>query len=487
MQPTPPSSLSSDPSAQPGYAPIAWTAVAALAVAIGFAVILLYLTVASYFKGLPLTDSWIPFVPALVVVLAFVARRQIRASEGTRTGEVYANAAWWIAVVTGVAFVAYLLAVNFTVQRDARNVFNGWAENLRDLDAFQPADPNLLEACWLTLPPGTRPASKKDAARIEAAFGDSLAAFRQVDLIRVCQRNRGSLTLTAQGLKDWTVRAGEITCVLTASLGCAEGEYGMELPMRASVDDKGVRRWQIQPAGQGGYVKSRTLTRYGWETTGLEADALIACRRLTAQLGQPNHAGAVYLGFVRQAVNPARSIETLSRYYSIAEMVGAVAGPVVMTAADPLPPNWQSDLVQNVFTKPDGKPLGRPEAERVLALWMSGQVAPAGAILKKNLDVNGVLAVSTDIVEFRMPVEMPAPGTGSTPAVYRGRLVFRLPPDAARAVIAARQAVGTGGERFSQPPDDLTLTARPWRLVRFETDFKAIQGEQPARSSLTPG
>ena len=44
-----------------------------------------------------LIQPWLLFLPALAVVLAFVARRQIVASEGTRTGVTYASIGWWIA------------------------------------------------------------------------------------------------------------------------------------------------------------------------------------------------------------------------------------------------------------------------------------------------------------------------------------------------------------------------------------------------------
>ncbi len=483
MQPTTPR-LTSDPAAQSGYAPIAWAAVAALVLACGFVVVLGYLAVASYFKGLPLTDSWIPFVPALVVMLAFVARRQIRASEGTRTGEVYANAAWWIAVVSGVAFVAYLLAVNFTVQRDAKKVFNGWADSLKDLDAFNPSDPNLLEASWLVLPPGVRPASKKDAARIEQAFGDAVAGFRQTDVVRLCQRNRGQLTLTAQGLKDWSVKADEISCVLTAVVGCPEGDYGLELPMRAAVDDKGVRRWQIQPAGAAGYIKTRTLTRAGWEATALEADGAMFGRRLLIQLNQPNPAPMTYLGFVQPGWTPGRAAEALGRFAASAELLGAVASAACLPVASPLPPDWPNRFTRTVFARPDGSPMAPADAERVWRLWSSGgQITPSGGLLKNNSDVNGVLAVGADTVEYRVPVEMSTGLGGQGSAACKGRLVFRLPSDAAGVVAAIRTAARPGDDKSTQPPADFSIDPRPWRLVRFETDLKPVQVEAPMRAS----
>lgn len=497
MQPTTTPRLSSDVSAQPGYAPVAWSAVAALALAVGFVVLLLVLAVGSYRNGLPLTDSWIPFVPALVVVLAFVARRQIRASEGTRTGEPLANAAWWVGVVSGVGFVAYLLGVNYTVERDARRVFNEWAAKVAEVDPFNPKDPNLYEACFLTLPPGSRSGSPKDVARMDQAFGDAVAGFRQVDVVRLCQRNRGNLTLAPQGLKDWSVKANEISCVLTAALTSPEGEYGMELPMRAVVDDKGGRRWQIQPPGPDGYVKTRKLTRAGWEAAALEADGQAFGRELLLRMGQPGQAPALYLGYVHPGYDPNRAATTLNQFAVAADPLAALTGAGSLPAVraellprdrQPLPPGWYETLTQKVFGKPDGSPLAAADVERLWRAFSTpAQIAPSGSILRNNPDTNTVLAVGADAVELRMPVEVQTGSSGMLPTAYKGRLVFRLPPDAAASFLARRADAAKSGELTTRPPDDLAPTRQPWRLARVESDLKVVQAEMPQQSRGGPG
>src|SRR6478609_9674005 len=89
----------SDPAAQSGYAPISWTAVASLAIAVLFVLVLLMTGYMAWKDKQPLLQSWLLVFPALAVLLAFIARRQIAASEGTRTGQIYATAGWWAAVV----------------------------------------------------------------------------------------------------------------------------------------------------------------------------------------------------------------------------------------------------------------------------------------------------------------------------------------------------------------------------------------------------
>jgi hypothetical protein len=495
MQPSTPR-LTGDVSAQPGYAPIAWAAVAALGLAAGFVVLLLALAVGAYRSGVPLTDPWIPFVPALVVVLAFVARRQIRASDGTRTGEVYANTAWWIGIITLIGFVAYLMAVNYTVQKDAERVFADWAENLKDLDAFQPKDPSLYAAVWLTLPPGSRGGSPKDTARIDQAFGDALAGFRQTDVVRICQRNRGKLTFRADGLTDWSAKQNEIACTLSATASSPEGDYGLQLPMRAVVDDKGRRQWQIQPSGSAGYIKTFTLTRAGWLTAQAEADGQQFARELIGRMGVPNQAPALYLGYVHPGFTPASAVETLNQFAlaapSLAALTGTASLPEVraelpLLDRQPLPPGWFQKLTTEVFGKPDGTAHGPADADKLWRMFSTpGSVGYAGNILKNNTDTNPVLAFGDGLVELRQPVEMPAPGAGPNPAGFKGRLVFRLPPDAARDLIAKRAAADTSS-RSSQPPSDLTALRLPWRLVRFESDLKLLQGESPQTRNAPGG
>ena len=75
----------------------------------------------------PLVQAELLALPAIGVVLCFAARRVIRNSEGTRTGENLANTAWWICVIAGLGYAAYLLAIDFAIRRDAKAELDaGW-------------------------------------------------------------------------------------------------------------------------------------------------------------------------------------------------------------------------------------------------------------------------------------------------------------------------------------------------------------------------
>jgi hypothetical protein len=268
MPESPPRLASADPGKEPGYAPISWTAVAALALAVFFALLMAVIVFSAFRKGQQAVEPWLLFFPAVVLVLVFVARRQIRASEGTRAGERYANMAWWVAIVCGLGYVTYLGTIELLIRRQANQEFVTWSNYLKDLNPTDPKDPNFYHAVHMTLDPGVRgsvPAS--EPARIEATFRQAVAGMRGADLTRLCYRNRGVIEFRPQGLREWQQKPTEITCTLTATAVTPEGEHGLVVPMRAVIDEKTKnRRWQIVPVPTG-YVQSKLLTPYGWRSS----------------------------------------------------------------------------------------------------------------------------------------------------------------------------------------------------------------------------
>src|SRR5438093_1247197 len=118
-EPTPSPALASTADPTP-YVPVSWLAVAAFSVAGLFVVTLLALGGFAFVNKKPLLMGELLVLPVIAIVLSFAARRAIRNSEGTRTGEKLAANAWWLSVVFGLCYVAYLFAIDFAIRRDAR-------------------------------------------------------------------------------------------------------------------------------------------------------------------------------------------------------------------------------------------------------------------------------------------------------------------------------------------------------------------------------
>src|SRR5437879_3514558 len=105
---------------QTPYLPISWMAVAADTAAGLFLTALTALGIAAFWGKKPLIIPELLILPVIGGVLSFAARRMIRNSEGTRTGERQANAAWWTCVVVGLGYAAYLFAIDYSIRREAR-------------------------------------------------------------------------------------------------------------------------------------------------------------------------------------------------------------------------------------------------------------------------------------------------------------------------------------------------------------------------------
>ena len=116
------------------YVPVSWMAVAAFTVASLFVAVLLALGVSAFLAKKPLIQDELLALPAVGIVLSFAARRVIRNSEGTRTGERLANSAWWICVIAGLGYAAYLAAIAYSIRRDAKSELEKWAASMLDPD-----------------------------------------------------------------------------------------------------------------------------------------------------------------------------------------------------------------------------------------------------------------------------------------------------------------------------------------------------------------
>src|SRR5262249_18763730 len=187
----PPPALPSTADTAP-YVPVSWMAVAAAAVAILFVLVLIGSGYGAYRAKRPLIAPQILVFPAVAIVLSFAARRLIRDSEGTRTGELFGanlpNVAWWIGLVGILGYGTYLFAIDFSIRRDAEAEVTKWVDLIRKKD--DPTAPDPVELAFIrTLEPGRRAAFTRITNRAElhsklqAEMRDGLIAFQQTDLI----------------------------------------------------------------------------------------------------------------------------------------------------------------------------------------------------------------------------------------------------------------------------------------------------------------
>lgn len=471
-EPTHSPSLPSTADAAP-YVPVSWMAVAALAVSGLFALLLLAFGAAAFSnKKQLLMEERLLLLPVIAVVLSFAARRMIRNSEGTRAGVNLVDTAWWLALVLGLCYVAYLFAIDYAVRKDARGEVDKW------MGYVAPATPkDIRGAFWRTLPPGARQSvSPDDEYRMEGRFRDELLMFRNCDLVRLAQRNRGEFEYVPGGV-TWSYKPGTIDCTVTGTATCPEGTFPVIVPLKGVEGVTGgeggaKRQWMIVRPPGGGFIDQRTATRtaYGWLLLDLEMDG-----------------GGFGKGFVGHlAAGPG------SRAYAYRAFVapggdrpgwGAVATDPVAQFAFAIPAQalgdaGYADYMANQFYKlPGGGEPSPDQKTKFAASWSAQGVRPAGDKLKDQgggaIDKEDVLALTDTAVEVRVPVEIPLLNTGKL-EVARGRVVVACTDPALLAELKQLKASANPSQGTVSPPVDMTRRKVAWRVVRIESDLAPV-------------
>ena len=469
------------------YAPISGLAVAALAVALLFALLAVVGAAAAYRSKTAFEDTWLLVFPPLAVVLAFVARRRIRAAEGTVTGEKYANLAWTVAVVGGLVFVAYLAAIDYAVRSEARREFTAWAAAVEQLNPADPRDPALYRAVYEMIPTGNRQAvgNAANVSAIDSTFGPIVQSFRTCDLVRVARRNPGQVALRYDSVLKREQVQGVTSCMVAATLVTPEGEHACLVPMRADLDTEKQRRWQVIPPNPvgGGFVVGRRLKPYGWAVEALEGTSRNTAGELMSVLQRPGSFDLAYTGYIDPTSDAKQAAELFERVFRSAEGRRALLG-VAGGLVAPSKPGSDARLYGTVFRKPDGAALAPYEAETFKETWrVPGRLAPAGAVLKSNPDKLPVVTVTADRIECAVPAEIVLTQEGPAQRVALAHIILRMPPADEKIALAELASLKAAGGALTDRPQGVppSLTGARWRVTGIVSDLKpiAVQQERP--------
>ncbi len=467
-------SLPSTADATP-YVPVSWMAVAAVAVAGLFAATLLGLGVAAFTNKKPLLEDWLIAPPVIAIVLSFAARRIIRNSEGTRTGEKLANTAWWMALVLGLCYVAYLGAFSYAIRGEARDETERWIGHIK-----KGTDDDLLAAFHRTLPPGARQGvAATDRYMLEGRFRDELLVFRNTDLLKLAQRNRGEFDFVPGGV-TWTYKPGSIDGTVTGTVKCPEGTFPVTISLKgvdaASTAEGGGggRQWTVNRPQGGGFIdQAKALrTQYGWLMVVLELrGAEFGANFVRVMMTGPGNQAYVYRAFVvggdDQGWGAVAADPSGVSQLAFAAPLGAVGNA------------GYADYMANHFYK--GRGGVEPSAEqkaRFFSSWDTFGVRPAGDKLKDGsggpIDKEPVIALTETAVQVRVPLEIPLLGTGGKHEVARGRLVVECSDPKLLAELKQLKSEANPAQGTSSPLEELARRKFPWRVVRIESDMAPV-------------
>lgn len=475
-----------------GYAPYSITAILATILAGIFLLALLILGGAALVGGQQLVEPLLLVMPLAVLVLAFAARRQIANSEGTRVGLNLCNFAWWVAVLGGCGYAAYLVGRMIGVQQDTKDALAVWMAKLQKADPIDTRNPDFHQAYQMTIDTGRQKSLEaKTTAEIELAqrgFHDDnpgsigITRFRQLDLVRVLQRNRDfNPQFTFEGLQTWQQDQSGLRCKSAGTLRVPEGEFKLGFDMMRQIVDKPTWR-VVAPAG--GFVISAKLTKYGQMLAEMEfvGRNLVQSSFLTTFTGLPQFRPRLPMAF-SQPVGTKESLQ----YYARANAECAALG--ILGTVRPEPAGYET-LIKSQFFAPiiraDAAKDGDPR-ERFFAAWSEGRIVPASIILNETPDQFPLTTITEKSVELRVPIEIQQPRMESSQAAARGAAILVCDdPEFLAKLNELRRAAATETPTDPGPPVSVTLSV-PWKIVRITSDMKTATMPKPKMAEQMGG
>lgn len=462
------------------YVPVSWMAVAAALVAAAFALTLVFAAYTAFTTRRPLVLPELLVLPALALVLSFAARRLIANSEGTRTGLLYGldlvNASWWLAVIGGLGYAAYLFAIDYSIRRDGEAELQRWLGQLTSAEG----DPEvaLNRAFLRTLEPGRRSGLRpENTQQLRSEFRDPYTQFRQCDLVRLCNRNRGQCQIVVTGVRNWSSRPWGVECEFSATLSCPEGVFPLSIPVKGlepttAAEAAAGRQWAVVIPANGYIIRDKVqYTAYGALLAALEVSGGQFGRQFITASNQGPH---IQHYLYQRTIGPLHQADFWEQQArtSLARIAlgGGPVGPIIFVSAE------SSAFFRDKFLTLPNEGLPSPEQKALFrTIWQSSGLLPPQSRLRNSPDTQDILLLHADRVEVQVPCELPFPGIGAASmAAARGRLVVvSRDPELLAEVQQLRQAAQPGQPPFASATDFLQKDFK-WRIARLESDLYRI-------------
>ncbi|HEX4613739.1 MAG TPA: hypothetical protein VH092_36495 [Urbifossiella sp.] len=468
--PGPPLGSTADPV---GYVPVSWMAVAAFATTAVFVIVLAVLSVTAWRSRSPLITPPLLALPCVAVVLAFAARRMVRTSEGTRTGDLFGfdliNGAWWGAVVVGLVYLTYMAAVNYSIQREAEAEVGRWVGLVLKDD--------LPRAFHRTRDPMERVSIAPDNGPVlENRYRTDWVAFRQCDLVRIANRNPGACEFIPGNLKDWSIKAGGAECVATGTIRCPEGLFPVYFPLKAvdiaGAEAAGGRQWQLIPPKTGFLREEPRITPYGWLVMDLQRQAREAAGAFLAISQNRGTRAFAAVEFAKLGGDPEFRLLTIDAGAARLAAVGIPAG-----LGWNIPDQVFAGTAAKLFRLPGGAVPSPNQMKAFLAIWNTAGVVPPGTRFRQSGDIYDTVSFTDSAVEVRVPVELPEV-TAKGDMAARGRLVMVCSDPSVMADLKRLRAEANPDAGSLAPPVDPPRPRYPWRLEHIESDLKSVSSRE---------
>jgi hypothetical protein len=456
------------------YKPLSGLAIAAIALAGLFAVILLGFVVVGFISKRPIDEGWHLWLAAVGFVLAILARIQIRRSEGIRTGQKLADAAWWICLLGGGGFFAYLQANEFSLRLQSGKYLDAWFDALKKgdraasfllaLEPEQRRDPSL------------NPADPALEERLNTEFAHMYPGYRNHSVVTTIVRGGDAITAAQQGLKRWEYRTASTSVEWTYRISGPEG-VSLATVSLLGTRPKGEKSlsWRID-ANTNFTLRPENFTTYGRfvnHELPREAERALGAwlekTHLPRSLPGDEYPTSRKWDAFRMTLSPAERDVFLSKMIASVANLSLTRGPV-------LPPDYPNyfTLPPGFFRNAQGQPATEEELQKFRRAWLFDGFRPAGMSASR-----GEFKISAEGVTVRYPVEFVMPFTGDR---YQGTVIAQLLDEKVREQlnqlrkegIANPMARDDGKTKLASPLDENSS----WQIIGIESDLKPVVMEK---------
>jgi hypothetical protein len=299
------------------YRPLSGFAMASFVIAAFYALIVSAFALISFFSGTPIfLPVWGLVVPLVAIILAGIGRRQIRTSEGSRSGLALANWGWWLGlgfgIVHGGIYMGTMLAVGMQAQAELKaNFFDKIHEG------------NLEDAFFFTIGPDQRSNREEMLRRfpmIEAGKKGAIARFKEHDIVHILQQAGTGSTTESLGIKSINPQKDGYNVMQDYRITTPEGVYVIQFTLRTKDSkDSRKRRWQLVWKETDTLVVSWELTALGqnmqkWKQT---------AREFAANWVMARSVGRIDLAYLDTC--PPEVRDQRKRQYQVAKMAATLA------------------------------------------------------------------------------------------------------------------------------------------------------------------
>ena len=242
------------------YQPVSGYTVAATLVTGVFVVVLLAVLGFALFSKRQILGYELLALPAVGIGLAAAARAHIRQSEGTRSGLKIAAAAWWVSVLGGAGFGAYVYANQYFLERESAAFVQKFFDEIkadRLRHAFQ---------SYAIHPSERDRASPDNPEQFDAQYGPSgFGMFKNHEFVRLIRQSGGDAEFEHIGVKDLAQDSGGFLITHIYKMKCPEGLFEVRIGVQAAETKRGGKpQWQIAQKPQIAMsVKPEHLSEYG--------------------------------------------------------------------------------------------------------------------------------------------------------------------------------------------------------------------------------